>query len=154
MIVSIKKARIKDAASCLECVKHSLLWDAYYKDSSSLDSLIKAIRRKEIYVALNKNDKCIGFMGVIPKGGFGEFSYLSILAVKKRYRNKNVGKLLLDRFETLAFKNNDRAFVLCSDFNKKAQKFYKKHKYDECGKIPNLFKTGIAELIFVKVKAE
>ncbi len=152
MKVLIKKAKIKDAESCLDCIKHSLLWNAYYKDSSALDLVIDAIRRKEIYVALNKNENCIGFMGIVPKGGFGQFPFLSILAVKKRYRNKNIGKQLLDTFETLAFKGNDCSFVLCSDFNKEAQKFYKKHKYIECGKIPGLFKPGITELIYIKHK--
>lgn len=152
MDISIKKARLKDASPCLECVKHSALWDAYYKNSSVLDSITDAIRRKEVYVALNKNDKCIGFMGIVPRGGFGEFSYLSILAVKKNYRNKNIGKMLLDKFEALAFKDKGRAFVLCSDFNEDAQKFYMKYDYKKCGKIPDMYKTGIAEHIFVKVK--
>lgn len=153
MKIKIKQARIKDATGCLQCVKHSLLWDAYYKNSSALDLITDAIRRKEIYVALNKNDNCVGFMGIVPQGGFGEFPYLSILAVKRNYRNKNIGQMLLDKFEALAFKDKNRAFVLCSDFNEDAQRFYKNHDYKKCGKIPDMYKTGIAELIFVKAKA-
>ena len=154
MKILIKKAKIKNAADCLECIKHSLLWDAYYKKSSALDLIIEAIKRKEIYVALNKNDNCIGFMGIVPKGAFGEFPYLSILAVKKRYRNKNIGKLLLEKFETLAFKEGNCAFVLCSDFNKAAQRFYASHNYIKCGKIPSLFKPGISEYLLLKNKGQ
>lgn len=150
MEILIKKARIKDAESCLDCVRYSLIWDAYYKDVSVLDLIVDAIKRKEIYIALNKNDNCIGFMGIVPKGCFAQFPYLSILAVKKKYRNRSIGKLLLEKFESLAFKESNRAFVLCSDFNKEAHRFYKRYDYKKCGEIPNLYKEGINELIFVK----
>ena len=153
MEINIKKARIKDALDCMNCVKKSLLWDAYFKDKPDPSSIKEAIRRKEIYVALNQNDKCIGFMGIVENGCFGNFQYLSILSVKKRYRNKEVGKLLLNKFEQMGFKKADRIFVLCSDFNVAAQKFYKRNDYFECGKIRDLFKKGISEHLFVKYKS-
>jgi len=82
MLVNIKRARKKDATDCLKCIKGSLLWDAYFKDNSNPDLMKEAIERKEIYGAYNSNDKCIGIMGVIEKGCFGKFYYLSLLKVK------------------------------------------------------------------------
>ncbi len=150
MKVIIKKARIRDAKDCLECIKQSLLWDAYYKDNQSIDLIKEAIKRKEIYIALNSNNTCIGFMGVIEKGCFGNFPYLAILSVHKKYRSKGIGKQLLEKFEKIGLKKADRVFVLCSDFNTQAQKFYKNNEYEECGLIKNLYKNGIAEHLFVK----
>ncbi len=154
MEFKIKIARIKDTVDCVNCIKGSLLWNAYFKNNSNPDLIKEAIKRKELYGAYNKNDKCIGIMGVIEKGCFGSFNYLSLLSVNSRYRNKGIGKILLDKFENIGFVNTDRVFVLCSDFNEDAQRFYLKNGYTECGKIKSLFKREIDEYLFVKYKTE
>jgi len=41
-------------------------------------------------------------------------------------------------------------FLLVSDFNKRAQKFYKNLGYMEVGRIPDYIKEGITELIYFK----
>jgi ribosomal protein S18 acetylase RimI-like enzyme len=110
------------------------------------------ISKKQVYVATNKNDKCIGFMAVINNGCFHKFSYLAILAVMKRYRNKGVGEALVNKFETIGFKRADTVFILVSDFNKTAQKFYRKLGYKKIGNIPDLYKKGISEILLVKYK--
>jgi ribosomal protein S18 acetylase RimI-like enzyme len=149
-IQTAKKEHIKD---CLDCAKHSELWEAYYKSNPLVeDNFKKAIIKKQISIALNKNDNCVGFMGIINNGCFGKFSYLSVLAVKKRYRSKGVGKQLINKLEEIGFKKADRVFILVSDFNKKAQSFYKRLGYKKVGKISDLFKNGISEHLVVKYK--
>lgn len=153
MDIAIKKARVKDVDECLNCIKNSSLWDAYFANNRNPNMMKEAIKRKEIFGAYNKNDICIGIMGVVEKGCFGSFNYLSLLSVKSRYRNKGIGKMFLNKFEQNGFTNSDRVFVLCSDFNKDAQRFYMKNGYQECGKIRSLFKIGIDEHMFVKYKS-
>ena len=153
MEIKIQFARKEQVRDCLLCIKHSELWDTYFKSNTSAENNIKEmITKKQIYVALNKNDKCIGFMGVINNGCFRKFSYLSLIAVKKRYRRKGIGKELINKFEEIGFKKADRAFLLVSDFNKKAQLLYKKLDYKKVGKIPDLFKIGVSEHLLVKYK--
>jgi len=153
MKIKILRAKKEHAQDCIGCVKHSELWDAYYKSNPLVeDSIIKVINKRQIYVALNKNDNCIGFMGIINNGCFGRFSYLAILAIKKRYRSKGIGKQLIQKFEDTGFQKADRVFILVSDFNKKAQTFYKRLGYKKVGNIPDLFKKGISENILVKYK--
>ncbi len=153
MEIKIKFAEKGQARDCLLCVKDSALWDAYFKSSTTDENDIEEmITRKQIYVATDTNEECIGFMGVIDQGCFRKFSYLSLIAVKKRDRGKGVGKKLIDKFEALGFEKADKVFLLVSDFNKKAQPLYRKLGYQKVGEIPDLFKMGVSEHVLVKYK--
>ena len=148
----IRKAKHEEAIECLECVKNSLLWNAYFEDESPLKLIDEDIQQNRITVAVNDEDRCIGFMSIAAAGCFHKFSYLSILSVHKEFRNRGVGKELLNHFENEGFEKEDKVFLLCSDFNVKARMFYKNNGYVECGQIPDLFKKGITEHLFVKYK--
>jgi len=153
METKIQIAKKGQAHDCLACVKNSDLWNTYFKNNPAHETALEElISKKQVYITKNKNDNCIGFMGVINKGCFGKFPYLSILAVKKRYRNKGIGEALVNKFEDIGFKKADRVFILVSDFNKQAQKFYRKLGYKKVGNIPDLFKNGISENLLVKYK--
>lgn len=150
--MKIRLATNEDARKCLDSVRDSLLWDAYFDEVSSLKMTHELIDKKQIYVAVNENDQCIGFMGIMHEACFGKFPYLAILSVSAEYRNSGIGRQLLDKFESIGFEEDDRLFVLCSDFNVKGRNFYKKNGYVECGKIEKLFKEGITEHLFVKYR--
>jgi len=151
MKTKIQLAKKDQARDCLFCIKHSDLWDTYFKSNPSAENEIrKMITKRQIYVALNQNDNCIGFMGVINNGCFRKFSYLSLIAVKKRYRSKGIGRALIHKFEEIGFKKADKVFLLVSEFNRKAQPLYRKLGYRKVGKIPDLFKTGVSEHLLVK----
>jgi len=150
----IRYGKIEDASSCLECVKNSQLWDAYFKDDPTTEKIEHEILKNRITVAVDSSGNCLGFMGIIDNGCFGTFPYLAILSVHSDHRNKGVGRLLLQHFEHIGFEKENRVFLLCSDFNDKGRMFYQKNGYVECGKIPDLYKKGISEYLFVKYKNE
>jgi len=152
--MKIRRAKIEDAIQCLECVKDSKLWDAYFKDGPTTEKIEEEIQENRITVAVDSEENCIGFMGILENGCFGKFPYLTILSVHKQCRSEGVGRKLLQHFENVGFEKEDRVFLLCSDFNEKGRKFYKENGYEECGKISNLYKKGIAEHFFVKYKNE
>ncbi len=153
MKIKIQIAKQDQARDCLQCIKHSELWDTYFKTNATAENDIREmIAKKQIYAALNKNEKCIGFMGVINNGCFRNFSYLSLIAVKRRYRGKGIGRELIDKFEEIGFKKADRVFLLVSEFNTKAQSLYRQLGYKKVGKIPDLFKMGVSENILIKYK--
>jgi ribosomal protein S18 acetylase RimI-like enzyme len=153
MEINIQLAQKGQARECLLCVKDSDLWDEYFKTDSSHELILEEmISEKQIYVVPNKAGRCIGFMGVINNGCFRIFSYLAILAVKREYRNKGIGKALVDKFEDIGFKREEKVFILVSDFNQSAQKFYQKLGYKRVGNIPDLYKIGVSENLLVKYK--
>ncbi len=152
--MKIRDAKIEDAIQCLECVKESQLWDAYFKDDPTTEKIEEEIIKSRLVVYVDDQDRCIGFMGINEDGCFGKFPYLEIICVHKDYRSKGVGRKLLQHFEEAGFKKEDRVFLLCSDFNDKGRKFYQDNGYTECGKISDLYKKGVAEHFFVKYKDE
>lgn len=152
MNIQIKLAKKSEAGECLDCVRDSLLWDAYFEEDSSLEMTTELIEKKQIYIAQNENGQIVGFMGIMPEGCFRKFPYLAILSISADYRNRGIGKILLDYYEEIGFEMENRLFVLCSDFNERGQAFYKNNGYVECGKIEDLYKEGIAEHLFVKYK--
>jgi ribosomal protein S18 acetylase RimI-like enzyme len=153
MEINIQLAKKGQARDCLLCVKDSDLWNEYFKSNTSHELILEdMISEKQIYVVPNKDGRCIGFMGIINNGCFRIFSYLAILAVKKKYRNKGIGKALVKKFEDIGFKREERIFILVSDFNQSAQKFYRKLGYKKVGNIPDLYKTGVSENLLVKYK--
>jgi ribosomal protein S18 acetylase RimI-like enzyme len=151
--IKIQYAKKEQAQDCLLCVKHSALWDTYFKSNATAESdIAERIVKKQIYVASDNNDQCVGFMGVVSNGCFGKFSYLSIIAVNRKYRGKGIGRTLIDKFEEIGFKKADKVFLLVSDSNKKAQLFYRKLGYKNVGSIPDLFKYGVSENILIKYR--
>ena len=153
MEIKIQLAKKGQSSDCLSCVKHSELWDAYFKsDASAEKDIEEMIGRNQIYVALDENNECVGFMGVIHNGCFRNFSYLSLLAVDSRFRSQGVGTQLIKKYEEAGFEQADRVFMLVSDFNKKAQLLYKKLGYRQVGKIPDLYKKGVSEHLLIKYK--
>lgn len=153
MQIKIELAKKGQARDCLSCVKQSELWEAYFRfNATAEDDLEKMISKEQIYVALNQNNECIGFMSVIHNGCFRKFSYLSLIAVRSGSRSKGIGKQLLKKFEETGFEKADRVFLLVSDFNQKAQLLYSRLGYKKVGKIPDLFKMGVSEHLLVKYK--
>ncbi len=154
MEIKIQFAEEGEAPDCLSCIKHSELWDSHFvSNPAALNDIEEMIGKKQIYVALNQNSECIGFMGVIHNGCFRKFSYLSIIAVKHGYRNKGVGRALIKRFEEIGFTRADKVFLLVADFNEKAQSLYGKLGYKKVGEIQDLFKMGVSEYLLVKYRA-
>ncbi len=148
----IKKANADDTLSCLECVKNSQLWDAYFRDEDSISEIEEEIRKNRVTVAVNNDDQCVGIMSVVDGGCFGTFPYLALLSVHSKYRSSGIGKSLLEFYEKEGFAKANRVFLLCSDFNVRGRLFYQNNGYEECGQISNLYKEGITEHLFVKYK--
>ena len=153
MKIKIELAQKGQASECLSCVRQSDLWEAYFKSNPQSErDIADMIESQRIYVACDEENNCVGFMGVVEKGCFGKFSYLSIIAVKNEYRSKGIGAELLRNFEEIGFESADKVFLLVSDFNLRAQKLYHKIGYQKVGSVPNLYKDGIAEHILVKYR--
>jgi ribosomal protein S18 acetylase RimI-like enzyme len=151
MEIRIQLANKNHVGDCLSCVKHSELWETYFQSNPAIENEIrKMIIGKQIYIALNKANQCIGFMGVIKNGCIRKFTYLSVIAVKREYRSKGIGKALIGKFEKIGFEKANKVFLLVSDFNNKAQSFYKTLGYKKVGEIPDMFKRGVSENILVK----
>jgi ribosomal-protein-alanine N-acetyltransferase len=91
-----------------------------------------------------------GFAWIVPQGAFGRSPYLKQLGVHLDYAKAGLGGLLLDAAEARAWDVADDLFLLTSDFNTDAQRFYTRHGYQQIGAIPDYVINGLTELIFRK----
>ncbi len=83
-----------------------------------------------------------------PGGTLGLGGYLRLLAVTGDTQGRGAGAALLVAFETGVAMVSRHAFLLVSDFNSAAQRFYEKHGYTRVGALPALVLPDVAELIY------
>ena len=135
---------------CRDALCRSTLGDRYFSSQGSAEeAILEGIRQENLYVAFI-GEECVGFTYIIPKGAFHSFPYLHIIAVKEEYRNKGIGKALLDYSENIACEMADKLFLVVADYNPDAKRFYERNGYQQVGKIPNLYRPGITEYMMAK----
>ena len=154
MVIQIKLADIKYIDSCVEILQNSDLGKAYFSDhKKAADMLAYAVARKNVYVALNENENCLGFIYYMTHGVFGSYPYLHIIAVKEGYRSCGIGKQLMKYFEDNASDSSSaKYFLTVDDFNPRAKKLYENLGYKCVGELPDFYKKGINCFLMMKIK--
>lgn len=153
MDICFKKGTLEYLNDCEEALINSELGRRYFtNEGSGKKAILEGLEQGTLYTAL-LNDICVGFLFYLPKGAFHSFPLLHLIAVKEEYRNKGIGKKLLDFLEKTVFINNSKIFFVVADFNSDAKRFYEKNGYLQVGEIPNLYRKGITEYLMMKEKA-
>ena len=154
MVIQIKLADMKYIDSCVEILQNSDLGKAYFSDhKKAADMLTYAVAQKNVYVALNENENCLGFIYYMTHGVFGSYPYLHIIAVKEGYRSCGIGKQLMKYFEDNASDSfSEKYFLTVDDFNPKAKKLYENLGYKCVGELPVFYKKGINCFLMMKIK--
>ena len=98
------------------------------------------------------DNKIAGFIWFVENGAFSRSGYIMLIAVDPELHHSGVGKALMNHAESLMYQNSRDIFLLVSDFNLSAQKFYFRNGYTQVGAIPNYVIPGIIELIFRKTR--
>lgn len=153
MDIRIIKGSMDYLNACEEALSNSELGIRYFsKEGSARKALEDGFIKGEIYIALDINNNCTGFLWFILHGIFHSFPYLHIIAVKKESRSHGIGKKLLEFFEDICFKDYSKLFLVVADFNPDAKRLYEKIGYIEVGTIPSLYREGITEHLMMKVR--
>ena len=150
--IHIQLADMKYIDSCIEILQNSDLGKAYFCDhEKAADMLTYAVGQNSVYVALDENEKCLGFIYYMTKGVFGSCPYLHIVAVKEEYRNYGIGKQMMRFFEDNASDSSlAKYFLTVDDFNPGAKKLYENLGYKCVGELPDLYKEGINCYLMMK----
>ena len=85
-----------------------------------------------------------------PEGTLGLGGYLRLIATVSGATRGGIGSKLLAAFEEAVARKSAHAFLLVSDFNTDAHRFYEKHGYTKVGALPKLVRPDIDELIYWK----
>ncbi len=76
--------------------------------------------------------------------------HLRLIALAEGAQGGGAGAALLAAYEAEVARASRHAFLLVSDFNTPAQRFYEKHGYARVGALPGLVLPEIAELVYWK----
>lgn len=148
--LNIIKGNYEYLKDCEEALLQSTLGDEYFEnEGSTREAIEEGLAHDSLYVAIIQG-QCAGFMFYITNGAFHSFPYLHLIAVKKEYRGKGIGKQLVKYFEEVS--EGDKFFLVVADFNPKAKQFYKSIGYRQVGVIPGLYRDGITEYVMMKEK--
>ncbi len=151
MDISIIIAENKHLIDCKIALQKSEIGSVYFTEEDKVIRVLnEGISRGEIFVAIDEDDKCLGFIWFTLNGAFQRCPYLHIIAIKEEYRNCGVGKKLLQYFEEISSKTSSNLFLVVGEFNQRAKKLYQRLGYNDIGVIPNLYKKGINEHLMMK----
>jgi ribosomal protein S18 acetylase RimI-like enzyme len=105
MDITIVEGHISYLNCCVDILVNSELGQRYFSEKGSAQkSLEEGFSRGEIYVALDKDNNCKGFVWVILNGIFHSFPYIHIIAVKIENRGQGIGKILLNMLRMFIIK--------------------------------------------------
>lgn len=91
------------------------------------------------------NSECIGFISFYINEN-SKISYLTLLAIEKKFQGKGIGKMLIKLFEQISIENKMEIMELeVFNENKKAIKFYEKNGF-------NFFKKSSNQEIYMRKK--
>ena len=148
--ISFAEGNEQHLKDCMDALCRSVLGEKYFSSPGSAENaILEGLQKGNLYVVLI-GEKCVGFTYIIPKGAFHSFPYLHIIAIKEEYRDRGIGKALLDYSERIASEMADRLFLVVADYNPEAKRFYERNGYQQVGEIPNLYRHGITEYLMAK----
>ena len=150
--VHIQLADVNYIDSCRDILQNSDIGKVYFGDREKATKMLTyAVGQKNVYVALDENENCLGFIYYMPNGVFGRYPYLHIIAVKEEYRSNGIGKQLIKFFEDNASDySSTKYFLTVDDFNPRAKKLYESLGYKCVGELTDFYKKGINCFLMMK----
>jgi GNAT superfamily N-acetyltransferase len=113
-------------------------------------SFAAGLARGDWLLVADEDAVACGFAWAIPGGAFGRSPYLRLIGVRADRTGGGLGAALLAEVERRAGEVAADLFLLVSDFNDGAQRFYRRQGYQQVGSIPGYVVPDVAELIFRK----
>jgi ribosomal protein S18 acetylase RimI-like enzyme len=97
-----------------------------------------------------KAESLCGLARFCRRGQLGTGGYLNLLALRPGCEGRGIGTSLLHAVEQEVTAHSPVLFLLTSDFNTGAQRFYTRHGYSHAGALPEFARPGITEQLFWK----
>jgi ribosomal protein S18 acetylase RimI-like enzyme len=94
----------------------------------------------------------VGFIWFRRDGTFHHSGYVRWIAVAPEARGRAVGASLMRYAEERIFRHGPNVYLLVSDFNVKAQAFYRRLGYERVGALRDYVVPGITERLYRKTR--
>ncbi len=140
-----------DILPCARLMAQSPLWQRYaVTQASAVRRFEQGLSRQATIVVAEQEEIVAGFVWYEPRGAFARSGYITLIGVQPDRRSRGVGQALMAHAEAELFSVVDDIFLLVSDFNQDAQRFYQRLGYRQVGSIPDYVVLGVTELIYHK----
>jgi GNAT superfamily N-acetyltransferase len=127
------------------------LMQRYGRDQAALAADFRAAyERGESLFVWDPGQGAEGVLWFFPTGTFAMGGYLRLIAMAPGSSSQGAGAKLLAEFEAQVSASSRHAFLLVSDFNVDAHRFYEKHGYTKVGALPKLVRPDVDELVYWK----
>jgi ribosomal protein S18 acetylase RimI-like enzyme len=123
----------------------------YGRDAAALSRALEAASgRGEGLLVAEDGGVLRGLAWFLPAGTLALGGYLRLIAVAPGDEGRGTGLALLRAFEAETARQSAHAFLLVSDFNAGAIRFYEREGYARVGPLPGLVLPDVAELLYWK----
>lgn len=151
--MNIRPMQAMDIPVCARIMVENVLWQRYGV------SLEKAVQRfsdglqgGESIAVVELEHQVIGFIWFVLRGAFHRSGYIMLIGVSPKAQGSGAGGALMEYAEEILFQTSNDVFLLVSDFNLAAQRFYQGRGYQQVGAIPDYVLPNITELIYRKTR--
>jgi GNAT superfamily N-acetyltransferase len=149
--MTLRPLTVADATVLAPALAHLPLMRRYGRGATEIErDLGAAVARSERVVVAEDGQGPAGLAWFAPGGTLGLGGYLRLLAVVPGRQRCGTGRALLAAFEAATRAEARHAFLLVSDFNADAQRFYERHGYARVGVLPGLVRPDVDEILYWK----
>src|SRR6267142_206397 len=143
---------------------HAFFWRSWSADTSRVNARhnarhqtrlsnppapMKTLPSLERYAAWLDN-RIAGFVVINMSGTLA--GYIQSICVAPGNRASGIGRLLMAHAETRIFRDTPNVFLMVSDFNAAARRFYERLGYRTIGEIPEYLVAGRSEILMRKTR--
>jgi ribosomal protein S18 acetylase RimI-like enzyme len=147
----VRELCAEDAPACGAIVGATPLWQRSGLDAERAAALLAAAAAGgETVLVLEVDGVLVGFAWIDRRGAFGRSSYLRMIAIDPARRSAGLGAVLMQAFEGIAAGEGPDGFLMVSDFNTDAQRFYRRLGWTEVGRVPDYVLPGVVEVVMWK----
>lgn len=142
-----------DLEPCAAIMADNSLWQRYGVTRESARRTFAAGLARGVALFVAEDDGGPGgFLWLEPVGAFARSGYIRLIGVGPDRQGQGLGQALMAHAESVLFPLADDIFLLVSDFNTAAQRFYQRLGYVQVGALTDYVLPGVAELIYRKRK--
>jgi ribosomal protein S18 acetylase RimI-like enzyme len=151
MATVVRELRAEDAPACGAIVGATPLWQRSGLAAEHAATLLGAAASGgDTVLVLEVDGALAGFAWIDRRGAFGRSAYLRMIAIDPARRSTGLGAVLMQAFESIAAGEGSDGFLMVSDFNTDAQRFYRRLGWTEVGRVPDYVTAGVAEVVMWK----
>ena len=145
---AVRAARADELPALALAVAPQPLLQRYEVTAARLGQLlVEAVGRGEPLLVAEADGVARGFAWFLRTGTFGGGGYLRLIALEPGREGGGIGAALLDAVERDVAAHARHLFLLVSDWNDRARRFYARRGYAEVGRLPGFVRADTDEII-------